>query len=474
MIYISAFGIFLLIIIAFLVSNSITRPIKFICNATDRLSKGDFDITLPKIERNDEIGRLIENFDHMRTRLKDYIQQIALTTAKNEKIMSELSIAREIQHGILPKIFPPYPEYNGLDIFALLDSAKEVGGDLYDFALFDDNKLYICIGDVSGKGVPASLFMAVGKTLLKSTMLSLKDPAKALFYANNELSENNDSCMFITVFCGIIDLNTNMLIYANAGHNPPLIIKERSAEFLELISSPPLGAMTDINFENQTIRLSIDESLLLYTDGVTEAMTSNKELFSADRLLDTVCRFKPKTSEECIKNIKNKLISFVDGAEQSDDITMLCLSNNTKKVLIFDETIKFKANMAEYKNFLTWLGAVSKRLSWEQNFFSQINLVLEEWIINIISHAFEDKNTHWIEVRLWQDNKHLNISVIDDGIPFNPVEYSIDNTSASLEDRKIGGLGISFIKQTLDSFDYERQGNKNIVTMKKSRKVNHE
>lgn len=473
MLYIAILGIIALLFPAFFVSHSITRHLKSLCEAADQLALGNFDAPLPKIKKADEIGRLVQDFDRMRIDLKDYIKTLASTTAEKEKIASELSIAKEIQHGILPKLFPPFPKHAGLDIFAILDSAKEVGGDLYDFSMLDNNRLYICIGDVSGKGIPASLFMAVGKTLLKSTILTIQDPAKALHHVNNELAENNDACMFITLFCGILDLDTNELIYANAGHNPPIIIQGESSHFINQASAPPLGALADISFTNETIQLPRAGKFLLYTDGVTEAMNMKQELFSDNRLLELMKKSCCKTAEKCIYNIKNSVSAFTGDAEQSDDITMLCISNNSHQNVSQDLTspttsIVFTNSKTELPRLTTWLDEISKGLNWPQGFHMQLNLVLEEWIVNIISYAFDDNEIHEIEVRLWQQKDTVTIHVTDNGTAFDPTKSDVADLSTPIEERDIGGLGIHFIQNSLDNFTYERKNDMNIVIMQKS------
>ena len=473
MLYIAILGIIALLFPAFFVSHSITRHLKSLCEAADQLALGNFEAPLPEIKKADEIGRLVHDFDRMRIDLKDYIKTLASTTAEKEKIASELSIAKEIQHGILPKLFPPFPKHTGLDIFAILDSAKEVGGDLYDFSMLDNNKLYICIGDVSGKGIPASLFMAVGKTLLKSTILTIQDPAKALHHVNNELAENNDACMFITLFCGILDLDTNELIYANAGHNPPIIVQGESSHFINQASAPPLGALPDISFTNENIELPRDGKFLLYTDGVTEAMNSEQKLFSDNALLELMKKSRCKTAEKCICNIKHAVGTFTGEAEQSDDITMLCISNNSHQHVSKDLTspttsIVFTNSKTELPRLTTWLDEISKGLNWPQGFHTQLNLVLEEWIVNIISYAFNDNEIHEIEVRLWQNHDTVTIHVTDNGIPFDPTESDVADLSTPIEEREVGGLGIHFMLNSLDALTYERKNNMNIVIMQKS------
>ncbi|MDA3797520.1 MAG: SpoIIE family protein phosphatase [Kiritimatiellae bacterium] len=469
---IGVLGALLLLIPALLISLTITRPLHEICNATRIIATGDFDLELPQTKRSDEIGQLVSDFDKMRSNLKEYMKNLATTTAEKEKISSELAIAEEIQHSILPKLFPPFPKRAGLDIFAILHSAREVGGDLYDFILLDDNHLYIAIGDVSGKGVPASLFMAVGKTLLKSTIQTVMDPAKALIHVNNELADGNDSCMFITMFCGILNLETNELIYSNAGHNPPLLITKDEPEFLPDAYTPPLAAMEDIEFENQTLMLGDGMQLLLYTDGVTEAMNSQEVLFDESRLVETVKANPTKTAEKRISTVLKAIREFADGAEQYDDITMLCVSNQRHEEYIQHEnspssTLVLTNRREEFARMVTWLEDVAEDLKWDTSLLMQLNLVLEEWIVNVISYAFPDESVHEIEVRLWHKENNIKIEIIDDGIPFDPTKQDAPDVDAPLEKREIGGLGIHFIKESTDDFTYERKDNHNIVTMHK-------
>ncbi len=468
------FGILLLLLPALLISLRITKPLRQICNATRIISTGDFDFSLPESKRTDEIGQLIEDFGRMRDNLKEYMTNLAIKTAEKEKISSELAIAEEIQHSILPKLFPPFPKRAGLDIFAILHSAREVGGDLYDFTLLDDNHLYISIGDVSGKGVPASLFMAVGKTLLKSTIQTVRDPAKALIHVNNELSEGNDSCMFITLFCGILNLETNQLIYSNAGHNPPLFVKSGKPEFLPEACSPPLAAMEDIQFENQTMDLEDGMQILLYTDGVTEAMNRDEVLFDEDRLVKVVSENPTKTAEKRISTVLKAIRKFADGAEQYDDITMLCLSNHRQHEFIKGENsptsvLVLTNHRGEFARIVTWLEDLGEELKWEQGLLMQLNLILEEWVVNVISYGFTDDAVHEIEIRLWESEKDVKLEIIDDGIAFDPTEREAPDIDISLEEREFGGLGIHFIKETTDEFRYERRGGDNIVTMVKKK-----
>ncbi len=463
-------GIVLLLLPAFLIARTVTKPIRILCGAAEQLAGGNFAAQLPQARRRDEIGRLILSFDQMRTDLRTYIDELTTTTAEKEKIASELSIARDIQHSILPKLFPPFPQRMGLDLFASLDSAHEVGGDLYDFTLLDDNRLYICIGDVSGKGVPASLFMAVGKTLLKSTIQTIPDPAKALFHVNNEMAQGNDSCMFITAFCAIFDLTTRELQYSNAGHNPPVLMGADGVRMFEIADSPPLAIMPDAEFCNRRITLAEGEKLFLYTDGVNEAMDPELQLFGDERMLELLAHCCTETAEASINRVGKELKRFAAGADQSDDITMLCMAYTQPSAGAAAERsptsrLVLKSHRTELPRMVAWLEELKSPFGWSDSLVTKLNLVLEEWLVNVMSYAYPDDNIHEIELRLWKNVGEIRLEVRDFGIPFDPTVAAEPDLDLSLEERAIGGLGLHFIRSNLDQWSYARVDKQNIVTM---------
>lgn len=319
-------GLALLLVPAVGIAWSVVRPVRRLADAANRLAAGDFDAPLPVSHSDDEVGQLTGVFDRMRSDLRQYIADLTATTAAKEKIASELSIARAIQLSIVPKLFPPFPDRADIDLYAVLVPAREVGGDLYDFGLLDDEHLYVAIGDVSGKGIPASLLMAVGKTLLKSTLYSLRDPALALAHVNAELSEDNDACMFITMFCGMIHLKTGDMIYSSAGHNPPLLLRGTGLlEWLTPASCPPVGICPGIAYHNHSARLAPGDLLLLYTDGITEAMDPSDVLFGNKRLLDFARQHREDSARDLVEALCQVVHAHAAGAEQSDDITALAV-----------------------------------------------------------------------------------------------------------------------------------------------------
>ena len=306
--------------------KSLTRKLKDIPNKD--LTAEEFTLNLKNdvyTKRKDEVGALAASFIYMFQELQKNINQLVATTVAKEKIESELNVARDIQLGILPKIFPPYPEKKEFDLHAYLEPAKEVGGDLYDFFLLDENHLCISIGDVSGKGVPAALFMAITTTLIK-TYSEIKQPiSEIMTKINNVLSKDNPNCMFVTLLIGVLDIRTGELKYANAGHNPPLIKSGDRIFYQQGLSGPVAGALEDIKFKELSLTLKKGDTLFLYTDGVTEAMNTQKELYSTERLEKFIASSECTNAEDVIKEVKNDIITFAGDEPQYDDITMLSL-----------------------------------------------------------------------------------------------------------------------------------------------------
>lgn len=323
---IGAAGFALLLLVVVWISRSITRPIHRLVGATEQIARGNLEVALPEVRTRDEVQVLTRSVDAMRQALKDYIEDIARTTRAKERIESELKIARAIQMNFLPGKFPPFPDQPAFDLHAAVTPAREVGGDLYDFFMLDERHLFFSVGDVSDKGVPAALFMAVTKTLIKGIAEHGLTPADVLARVNVELCGNNETAMFVTVACGILDVVTGEVQYANAGHNPPVLL--RAGQAPELLTMPPglvLGAMDEAVYANRDIRLNPGDRLLLYTDGVTEAMDAGQRLFSEERLLKEAARLTESTPREMVAHIMAAVAEHAAGAVQSDDITVLAL-----------------------------------------------------------------------------------------------------------------------------------------------------
>ena len=318
-------GFLLLFIVIFYISEKLIKPLSVFTVKAEEIAKGNLDVIIPMLETNDEVEALSGSFENMRVALKEYINNLALTTAAKERIESELKIAHSIQMSFLPKHFPPLVNPH-FELSASLVPAKEVGGDLYDYFMIDTHRLFIMIGDVSGKGVPAALFMAVTKTLMKGIGKQNPNPANMLKKVNHELSIDNDLAMFVTVFCAIFDTKTGKLVYSNAGHNPPVLVKQgRKAEWLPIPIGSALGINDHAQFENSEIHLAHGDLLLTYTDGVTEAMNESKELYGDDKLLELGDGFSGIKPDDVVMKIFDEINLFSGNEPQSDDITMLAL-----------------------------------------------------------------------------------------------------------------------------------------------------
>jgi sigma-B regulation protein RsbU (phosphoserine phosphatase) len=325
-IFLGLAGFLFLLVVIVLISGSITRPLRALAGAAKDIATGNLDIELPTIKSRDEVGKLADSFNYMKSSLKEYIKELTETTAAKERIESELKIAHDIQMGILHKIFPPFPDRPELDIYATLEPAKEVGGDLYDFFFMDDDHLCFTVGDVSGKGVPASLFMAITMTLIKTKATKGLSPDKVLSRVNEDLSMDNPSMMFVTVFLGILNIRTGELEYSNGGHNPPYIFhKNGDIEPLEMTNGMALGVVEDFSYQSKKFVLQKGETIFLYTDGVTEAMNEKEELFSEERLKKDINALKDKPIQEVAADITEKVKAFSQGVPQTDDITMMIL-----------------------------------------------------------------------------------------------------------------------------------------------------
>jgi len=324
---VSIIGLALLILTVSIASEKITSPLHSLAEAAKEIGTGKFDVRLPVIKSNDEVKMLSNSFKFMLRELKNYIENLRLTAAAKEKIESELRIAREIQMGLIPKSFPPFPDHPDIEMYAFIKPAREVGGDLYDFFFIDNSKLCFAIGDVTGKGVPASLFMAVTRTLLRAKADKGRGTDQIIHEINFALSEDNESQMFVTFFIGILDLETGIMEYTNAGHNFPYLLKSNgSFAALNQTHGLPLGVFAAKDYESEKIDFAPGDKLILYTDGVNEAMNSKGELYTDMRLINSIKKLSDKNSKECVEIIVDDISKFTEDADQSDDITILLLT----------------------------------------------------------------------------------------------------------------------------------------------------
>ena len=328
-----------LVTFLFILRRMVLHPIDLLTQATgdfiqsneEELAAGTATVNVPPIRTGDEVELLADSFRKMEEDMISYIREFMNATAEKERIGAELNVATQIQADMLPRIFPAFPERQEFEVYATMNPAKEVGGDFYDFFLVDDDHLAVVIADVSGKGVPAALFMVIAKTLIKNHAQNRETPGEVFTQTNAQLCEGNDAGLFVTAWMGVLEISTGKFVYVNAGHNPPLL--KRAGGQYEWLKSRPgfvLAGMEGIRYRENTLELMPGDTLYLYTDGVTEATSSAQELYGEERLQAALNEASELPVSQLLPRIKNCIDTFVGDAEQFDDITMLGLQYHTR------------------------------------------------------------------------------------------------------------------------------------------------
>ncbi|MDR2542156.1 MAG: SpoIIE family protein phosphatase [Treponema sp.] len=448
-----------------LISRLINLPIKRLADDVSSIALGNLDNQI-NISSKDEIGLLAKVFNKMTSDLKNNIEEKTKEHAEKERISAELNVAAALQYSLLPGVFPAFPEKNEFDIYALMDAAKEVCGDFYDFFFIDDNNLVVLIADVSGKGVPAALFMVIARTLIKNSS-SCKSPAQVLDSVNKKLCEGNDTGMFVTVFIGFYNLPTGKFTYVNAGHNPPLI--KTNGEYFRFFKTEPcyfLGFKDDIKYREEIIFLEKGDALYLYTDGVTDSMNKEKEFFGEQRLLQTVNKCTFKSVKELLTNVKHEVDNFAQGEEQSDDITMLALHITAKPKITNKNEIQIGASISNLDAVIEFVSTALENTGCLPETMNEICIAVEEVFINIANYAYGIDNGD-VTISIYSTNKTI-IKFEDSGHHYNPLEHPEPDLDKSIADRQIGGLGVFIVKKLMDSVKYSRIDDKNILVITKS------
>ncbi len=322
--FFGAAGFALLLVLSLLIARSISRPLQLLETGAHTLATGNLDVSLPVVTGRDEVAGLANAFESMRTDLKRYMVDLAHTTAAKERIESEMQIARDIQMSLVPRTFPPFPNRSDMEIYAILEPAREIGGDFYDFFMIDEDELCLVVGDVSGKGVPAALFMAVTRTFLRSIWQEEPSPGATMTRLNRELVRDNESCMFVTLFCARINLTTGHCVYANGGHNPPFLLHAgKPAVAPPTVNGLVVGGMPDFAFGEGELFFERGDAIFIYTDGVTEAMNPENALSGDAWTLAQIEKYRELDCHGMVEAMRRALADYTRGAEQSDDITML-------------------------------------------------------------------------------------------------------------------------------------------------------
>lgn len=392
------------------------------------------------------------------------------STARNQSIENELNIARKIQMAMLPTRFPPFPDYPNINAYGEVIPAKEVGGDLFDFYI-RENRLFFCVGDVSGKGVPASIVMAMTRSFFRSFTSYMDNPAKIVMQMNDSLSgEGNDQSMFVTLFLGVLNLTTGELHYCNAGHNSPLVIGHRSLVNLDCKANLPLGVIGGFAYQEQAAKLEIGDTLFLYTDGLTEAENARHEQFGEERMGELLAAHGEQSPQELIETMHQAVAKFVGNAEQSDDLTLFAIrlldkspiTHRPSPITEGHYSLVMRNDIQQIPTLAEWI----EMLGLPQELNMPINLALEEAVSNVMLYAYPGKSGQ-VLVECDKSNK-LVFTITDSGVPFDPTQQIDPDVTQSAEERPIGGLGIFLVRQIMDDIRYERKEDKNILTLVKS------
>ena len=401
------------------------------------------------------------------------IKKLQDANAEKERMGSELRIASGIQMGMLPKTFPPYPDRDEVTMYGTLVPAKEVGGDLYDFYIRDE-KLFFCIGDVSGKGVPASLVMAVTRSLFRTVSTHEGSPERIMKQMNNAMSEMNESSMFVTLFVGVLDLRNGQALYCNAGHNPP-VLAGAETRFIQQDANIPVGLMPDWDYTLQEGRMEAGDILFLYTDGLTEAENAEHGQFGEERMMERL-RTLERKPRAIIEGTTEAVHAFVGGAEQSDDLTMVAIqfvhpivntAPDANKTAPGTKHLTLGNDVQQVPQLAAFVEEVAEGIGADASTTMNLNLAMEEAVVNVMNYAYPEGTTGDIDIDADYRDDTLTFVICDSGTPFDPTGNDEPDTTLSAEERPIGGLGIFLVQQLMDSVAYKRKDNKNILTLKK-------
>lgn len=399
-------------------------------------------------------------------RISRNLERLRRVNAEKERISSELRIAKNIQKQMLPETFPPYPERDDIDIYGSLVPAREVGGDLFDFFLRDE-KLFFCIGDVSGKGVPSAMVMSVVHSLFRMASAHESNPARIMQTINETTCENNETNMFVTMFIGILDLPTGRMRYCNAGHDIPVIVGH---EALPAKPNLPVGLFNDFTYEMQEMVLENGSMLFLYTDGLTEAKNSAHKQFGLDRIMQVLSQSVTLTPTQLLGKMTEEVHAFVEDAEQSDDLTMLAIRYSpVVHNLVLDEELILQNDVHQVKELNAFVKQVMAQLDVEPSLAKKLRLAVEEAVVNVMDYAYPPGTTGDIIIHVTSDGEALNFVITDSGVAFDPTVQDKADTTLSAEDRPIGGLGILLVREMMDTINYERTDGKNVLLLRKLR-----
>ena len=447
----------LFLLLYLLIKKIIINNLRVINSKLAQISGGNLDVKVD-VRANEEFASLSDDINSTVATLKRYIAEAAA------RIDKELEYAKQIQLSALPTNFPEVEDYK---IFAQMIAAKEVGGDFYDFYKLNDNTVAFLVADVSGKGIPAAMFMMTAKTIIKDLAESGMSVNDIFTKANQKLCENNESGMFVTAWMGILDIPTGKLTFANAGHNPPLLKRsDGSFEYLKTRAGFVLAGMEGVRYRVNEITLNAGDRIFLYTDGVTEATNENNELYGEDRLVSFMNKSLELDQTKLLPKLKKDIDKFVGKAPQFDDITMLMFDYKLKKGETYMESRTFPAKTESLTDVLAFTEQILEKYQCSMKIQTAICVAIEEVFVNVAHYAYgEAEGDVKFDITFDKDTRTATFRMADKGVPFDPLKKPEPDITLSAEEREIGGLGIFITKKTMDLITYAYENGENILTM---------
>ena len=443
------------------------RPVKKIIKETRRFAaENTMAEGVGDVGSINEYVELARSVDAMEVDISNYIENITHITAEKERADAELGVAKTIQTNAVPNSFPAFPERADFDIFASMTSAKEVGGDFYNFFLIDDDHLAIMIGDVSGKGVPAALFMMQTNILLTEKARSGGTPAEILRDVNDIVCRQNQASMFVTVWLGIIELSTGRMTAASAGHDDPAVYRKGGA--FELIGGEHglfIGAFEGIEYENFEIRLGEGDKVFIYTDGVHEAVNAEEEMFTVDRMLRALNEAGTQSPEDILAHVKSSVEEFVGDVSPFDDLTMLCFE--LKSSGGGRQTLSVDATLEHYADVIAFIDRLLEQNGCDEENRLRVQLAADEIFTNVATYAYGDEGGK-AEISFSCKDGIAEITFADSGVPYDPLQKDDPDLTLSPEELPVGGLGVFIAKSNMDAISYRYENNRNILTMSKN------
>jgi len=450
-------ALLILTVMTFTITRRIMQPLGVLTERAEHVARGALDFELPAVRRRDEIGRLTGAFDHMRTELAEHMAELTRVAREQQRLASELEIAQQIQTALLPGAHYLDARCNNFELHAVLKPARTVGGDLYSYFMLHDQRFYIMVGDVSDKGIPAALFMARAITLAKALAPRAQSPQQLLQLLNQELCRNNDGCMFVSLLCGLLDTVTGNLSLASAGHEPPVLWGRHAPRLLELNTGPALGLDEDASYPAHRIRLRPGETLLMYTDGITEATDHSMAMYGQERMLDCLTQQLAEGDEAPVDRLVADVEHFAAGQHQADDITVLALrwhhDGTEPEASMFDITIA--ASITHVFETLERCDEALRAAGIEPDVRADVRLVLEELMVNMVQHGNATAHDRTVELRLTAADDAITVELHHDGQPFDPLLSPAPVLTGDIADGEAeGGLGIHLVRAMASDFNY--------------------